>query len=686
MASPAELLHSNKFSYNYYEEIRKKSLLSAIHQQPNHIGRNLQTFLDDKGRRIALCHVPIFVEYTQLKDGVSSMISSLGYDTSAGAMLAMYHWNNGNGVIVKDIEGIDETCPIRFTTEVFDTESSPIKAMSDLVKITSRSPDSQIEPQPCAVLGTVYSSVSVKLASLTGIYDLLQVSNAAASVVLEDRAQFPLFTRTHPSSDGEGQIMADYLFDKLNVVKFAVVYVDDAYGNAYHDAIQRSVRSRGKITPLSIKVPLDRDITKKDATSILNVLKDSETNYVVGVFFSKQYEIIMEAAGELGVAGPGKLWIFCGSLADKLYFNSQSYEKGSSLAKATNGNAVLITGLGIPGVEEYDSFLDEWASIGNEPEFLEFMNSKQPNMATKPSFNQTKDYFYRPPKHYSMYSYEAIIGMGLSACEVMTKTNSSLEEGSIFTGKQHHDEFLGVKFSSATGMIEIAQNTISRSTKSTYYVIVNIRESASSDGAVSFQGVRFSFFDFKENRWNDFNSSNPFVYANGSVNQPPLNDVQEDKGLISNGIRLMILVLCTISMWLTISFVVYTFVNREKHSIRLAQPPFLIMICVGAMFMLLSTITLSMDEGAGLTKDGLDACCQATPWFMFIGFVIIFSALFSKLWRLNKVSTSVVFSGESLCSETNSLLKNSRSLVHLYRFEDQWKLQQRMCWSHSLFC
>jgi len=39
----------------------------------------------------------------------------------------------------------------------------------------TRSPDSIAEPQPCAILGTLSSSVASKFATVTGVYDLLQV-------------------------------------------------------------------------------------------------------------------------------------------------------------------------------------------------------------------------------------------------------------------------------------------------------------------------------------------------------------------------------------------------------------------------------------------------------------------------------------------------------------------------------
>eukprot|EP00566_Odontella_aurita_P015761 CAMPEP_0113582996 /NCGR_PEP_ID=MMETSP0015_2-20120614/32248_1 /TAXON_ID=2838 /ORGANISM="Odontella" /LENGTH=287 /DNA_ID=CAMNT_0000487777 /DNA_START=121 /DNA_END=981 /DNA_ORIENTATION=- /assembly_acc=CAM_ASM_000160 len=47
-------------------------------------------------------------------------------------------------------------------------------------------------------------------------------------------------------------------------------------------------------------------------------------------------------------------------------------------------------------------------------------------------------------------------------------------------------------------------------------------------------------------------------------------------------------------------------------------------------------IPLSIDDGIA-TERGAGIACMTVPWLFFMGFVITFSALFSKLWRINKI-------------------------------------------------
>jgi len=52
--------------------------------------------------------------------------------------------------------------------------------------------------------------------------------------------------------------------------------------------------------------------------------------------------------------------------------------------------------------------------------------------------------------------------------------------------------------------------------------------------------------------------------------------------------------------------------------------------------MAMALVPLSIDDGLASNR-GCDIACMATPWLISIGFTVAFSALFSKLWRINKL-------------------------------------------------
>jgi len=112
-------------SHSFYDELREND--------PNnfspifggyHIGRNLHRYDGDgmHGEQegpIAMCYVPQFMRYTEMIGGKFIDNSELGYGASVAMILAINNCNNSNGVVVKEIKGINQSCKIRFTTEVF---------------------------------------------------------------------------------------------------------------------------------------------------------------------------------------------------------------------------------------------------------------------------------------------------------------------------------------------------------------------------------------------------------------------------------------------------------------------------------------------------------------------------------------------------------------------------------------
>jgi len=85
-----------------------------------------------------------------------------------------------------------------------------------------------------------------------------------------------------------------------------------------------------------------------------------------------------------------------------------------------------------------------------------------------------------------------------------------------------------------------------------------------------------------------------------------------------------------------ISFAVWTTVARKDRIVRGSQPLFLVLICVGVIFMATSLFPLGIDDGVA-SQEQCNHACMATIWLFCIGFTCTFAALFSKIHRLNKI-------------------------------------------------
>lgn len=598
-----------------------------------HVGRNLHR-VEDTGE--ILCHVPTIFRWSV--DDVDD-ISDDAYGGSAAALLAMYHFNTGNGRVVQELENIHRNCPIRFTTELIDSESSASVAMEALTRLLTRRPQDIESPQPCALLGSSLSSITKVLATVTGVYDLPHVTSAASSVELDEMSEYPLFARTHPSDASMAQLSVEYLATQLSVRYVAVLYIDNAFGNSYFAEI---LKHAAEFNMTLVSQGFRADASDEEISSALERLKESGYRYFLGVFFSGDYDRIMTRAMELGIAGENTFWMFNGALASMFINGQLEVPKDSLVARATFGTAILSDEGGLPGLDSnHDSFLKQWQEIGANGDLLAYINSKQPQSESI-SFERTRSYFETlAPSHIAAFSYDAIVGLGLSACKAYAEWNLDPTQP-FFSGQLHHSEFVATTFHGASGHVIIGPDTFSRKADSTYHVVSNIlpRNELQSDiaGSEVYQARPYSVYDTFAQSWRRYGSNNTFVYSSGTEQPPqqippPTTDYSE----VSPAVRAVCLCLGGVAMVLSVAFYLYCcIVKREHRVIRAAQPFFLGLICFGSMILASSIIPATMDDTI-VSEKGADVACIMRYWLFPVGFCLMFSALFSKLWRVNKL-------------------------------------------------
>lgn len=89
----------------------------------------------------------------------------------------------------------------------------------------------------------------------------------------------------------------------------------------------------------------------------------------------------------------------------------------------------------------------------------------------------------------------------------------------------------------------------------------------------------------------------------------------------------------------SIFFTSWVIWKRQLRIVKTLQPFFLVMISMGVLVMGSAIIPLSIDD-ENFSRRGCDIACMAVPWLLSMGFTIAMAALFSKLWRINKLFTN----------------------------------------------
>jgi len=114
---------------------------------------------------------------------------------------------------------------------------------------------------------------------------------------------------------------------------------------------------------------------------------------------------------------------------------------------------------------------------------------------------------------------------------------------------------------------------------------------------------------------------------------------EEDKTYINSSLAIFGYVLFSIQCLLSIICGLWTAYYRKRKVVKASQPLFLGLVCLGVFVMNCSILPIGVQgnyrDDPSISK--VDAACMALPWLFSIGFAIIFSALFAKIWRIRLV-------------------------------------------------
>ena len=330
---------------------------------------------------LAYCHLPVLMPLTIVRNNAENTTTTTRTITNAYApvtdiaaiALAVQHFNAGDGTIVPELEGIDQRCNIRLTYEILDTENSMKKAVNEMIGLVARQEEEQEQEQqntsmtkkqqqqrlPCAIVGEYYSSASIPTSMVSGLRDLPQFSPLSTSSALDNKNQYELFGRLIPSDDGTAQALVQF-FQFLGTTTnnsgnvdgddgggntihhFAVLHVDDAYGSAFAFSLQEAAARTASMTITTVSIPIEREkLTPDVIRQRIQLIRETEYRYIVGILFSDQFEPVMEEAYRQGIAGDSlHNWIFTDGLTND-FFLQKRYPQDSPLHLVTSGSGLI---------------------------------------------------------------------------------------------------------------------------------------------------------------------------------------------------------------------------------------------------------------------------------------------------------------------------------------------------------
>ena len=170
----------------------------------------------------------------------------------------------------------------------------------------SQSKNVSTKPPVIAVIGAVYSSVSIPVASFFRLFNMPQISFASTSPLLNNRDLYPYFYRTVPPDSHQAQAMIDLIvFFGWDYV--STIYSNNLYGQPGINEFHNLAKAKGVCIDFNMGIE-----DTSDYTLLANELLNSTAKVVVLFASFNHVEMLLTELQTLYSSGTSKrrfLWI-----------------------------------------------------------------------------------------------------------------------------------------------------------------------------------------------------------------------------------------------------------------------------------------------------------------------------------------------------------------------------------------
>jgi len=309
----------------------------------------------------------------------------------------------------------------------------------------------------------------------------------------------------------------------------------------------------------------------------------------------------------------------------------------------------LVTGAAI--VTSYDRFiyqpehifLREWRN--QQEYFAEELSGLAPTSNTQ--YTPDNRFFQvETPALYSSYLFDSIMSIGISACRAL-KTPQ----------RNHVQQVLTSEFNGPSGEVsfyneERKRYETSRRSKDVLFGVYNLQPSGSGvNGKQTFSSTLVALYSSEARYSFHFNDGDEvegagawrnipgeiFLFRDGTANEPSATRTVRNNHYLSNTIQLIGFGLVALVWALSLATCICVFVRSKSDIIKDSQPRCIYSVCLGASIMASAVLLVAFDEdNDAMTLERLSRMCQAAPWALGMGHLIMYAGLFTKLWQLRR--------------------------------------------------
>lgn len=557
--------------------------------------------------------------------------ANTGFVFMAAALMAMEHFNQRNASVVPELADLGD-CSFQFdinASRMFDSGSAHLASQS-LYEAGSI---------PCAMAGPYHDVPALDLSVLAQVTKVPLVIQRAFNMRSTLEMFSPFSSQVYPNNEVVAERLIDFLHTKGRTNYISILYPYTDGGLQWKDTLNFFFQAFGMESFSQViynsnpeQVRHQQQAVATTVTNNLATLKKRGFRTIVVPLENPLENLpqIADVAEALGMNNGDYFWVWLGDFS-ATHLNSDN----SNITKLVYGSAWLFAIESMYLLGAADPFCMALANQGSD--FVERVNAVNPIAPGNPGYYYAQPDFFTKisssllDHHGAGFMYDAVMSIGVGACSMESTTTENASLGLNLLQGIRQSEFTG-----ASGKVRFKGSGPmpgGRDGSSALFGALNIVPGSTmkdSNGVTRFSDI----FQPELGTWIQTDN---FTFAGGSMVPPELLRDPPQQNYLPNSLRIVGFTLMGIVVASAIATSIWVFLKRDHQVLRAAQPSFLYGLCFGSIVFASAIVPLSFDESYGWTEQQLSAGCISIPWLVGFGHIITYSALFAKLWRVNKV-------------------------------------------------
>ncbi|CAH0385419.1 unnamed protein product [Bemisia tabaci] len=469
------------------------------------------------------------------------------------------------------------------------------------------------DPQKLMLLAGC-STVCTTVAEAAKMWNLVVLCYGASSPALSDRNRFPTLFRTHPSATVHNptriKLMKKFGWSRIAILQQA----EEVFISTVED-----LENRCKEADIEI---MTRQSFLSDPTDAVRNLRRQDARIIVGLFYVVAARKVLCEIYKNQLYGKQYVWFFIGWYEDN-WFKGNFTDDGvdcspremeiaaeghlttEALMWNQNTNQRTISGM---TVDDFRVRLDAKLREGKYNESL----SKG---------------LYPVGYQEAPLAYDAVWAVALAFNKTMEKAleNKRRLKDFTYTDKAIADDIYSAM--NSTKFLGISGD-VAFSSYGDRIALTQIEQMI---------GQKYVVLGYYETTTDNLTWINKEQWIGGKVPQ--------DRTIVKRVLRTLSIPLC-ICMWtisiigilVAICLIAFNMCYSHRRVIQTSHPKCNTIMLIGIVICLSSVFLLGLD-GQFVSEDVYPFVCQARAWFLSIGFTLSFGAMFSKIWRVHRLTT-----------------------------------------------